>query len=975
MTLYNAVDFQVSVPVAAQTAARKIKTFYKIAKSLLVSDASAFVPCWGTPQGKKAPCSGADKWQQGEIGIDALEDFPTMEMLALVLGNKFLAVDADGASALALLERLAKEHGLTLPAETLQVSSNLGTRHCWFFAIPDSFEGQLEYFKIDTGDAEQLEFRTGLQYQIVAGIHPKTKQPYLTNSKPIFNLDTPWLTFLTKQGKKPQALANVPTSKPAISKPPINTPVNRPTNQGEYVFPPTLYAFVSQETKSFLRQGAIAGGRNVASFNAACDLLGTAAKLDSLGIKYVGDPEKLYLATYDKLDTRDFTIEEFEKTWESAYGKDRTCAKDDEILLSIAGLWEEEVSGFESGIMIEEIDVEEFEDKIEQKLKFASPTFENRSAMIAACKLANPNMTVEEVVWHTQAIYLQLGNKGFGGQSNSIWAGIYKELTAIDPTEQDKAGLATVIKHLKVKRDCKLDVDYFVNKSRCHKKTVIEHIVENARLNKVNESHSLISLLVTLTSLMPKNLKFSWNGVATSFRPNIFCLLVAPPSYGKDEIFGAITKPLHSLSIKANNDYLDAVDHAKRLMGDWNDIPKNERKEMLNQYARQQGKFTDEMSTSELRALYFEMNGVEEEPKKSHPFILNQPSLQNIAKVSGEHTRNGLLLNPSEIADFFSNANRINGDKNGADGLIALWNGANTNSELKSKDLQQKADYYQLCVLSGIQPGRFGEYIKKEDPSGIASRFIYLNMTEPVFKPTISYDDALASVADFDLESMYLDFQNTLNNQVPVIEELVGQFKVERINDVIVRFRTASQAIATLDGYRTHCNNKAMTLENSNPAAFQWYRRLAENVVKFAFVLHALRFYYGLEKDIKYISDEAMTQAVMIGHFLEAQYEDISDVILQNKTQLTDDDILIYEKMLTACQKVAAKKNQESVKTSDIANEAILRSKEFLALYCKHDKDAKYMKKAEIMTCWKSMTKLGLGVLDAATGAFTPAKI
>jgi Protein of unknown function (DUF3987)/Bifunctional DNA primase/polymerase, N-terminal len=944
---------------SASVEAKNVKEFLKVAKNF--PGDTGLVPCWGNPEGKKVPCKGSDGWQNSSITKHDLSDYPNMEMLGLVLGKKYLSIDADGVTALEKLSEILGELGLELP-ETLEVSSNLGVRHCWFFEIPESFQGNLDFFQIETKKAtetesnEQLEFRTGKQYQIIAGIHPLTKSAYLSNQNfSIAELPSSWIEFIQTKGDSEKIKLSLKSSAKKSS--------SNSKKQEVEILPASLYAFLSRETKAFLRYGICEGSRNVASFKAACDLLGTAAKLEELEIPFEGSPERMFFEVFSKIPqgTSEFSIEEFQTCWNSANNQDRDCVKDEEILKSIAGLWEDE---YQPGVSYEVI-----EDRISRKLG-ENPEKIKKESLVANFKKNFPSPTSAEVQIEAQIIYRELGYKGFGSLENDlVFNSLVKELTAEEISEEEKKALKDSIKSIQENKKKKINIQYVRDSVKTKEKNALGFILDNAESNNINIDYTLISFYTTISSLLPKHLKFMWNGTGR-VRPNIFTLIVAPPTYGKDEIFRPITSALHDLSIDANNKFIADKKLHKRIEKDWNEIPRGERKEIVASYANSKGLFPDEMQPSEIKALFFEMNNCPFEVTKNHPYLINQSSLQYISKESGEHKNNGLLINPSEIADFLSNLNRVNKDKQGADAMIQIWNGANTNAEVKTEELQQEADYFQCSLLSGIQNKRFRDYIKADDPSGIASRFLYLNLTEATFQPTRAYEEAIEKVSEFDLKEFYLDFQTKLNAQIPVIEEVFGSSFVEKKQDYLVSFEKHSKALEILDIYRIYCENKSKELEASSDAAFQWYRRLAENTVKFALTIQCLRWYYGLEKSIKYISEESITQAVMLGQFLESQYTEITEVVTGNKSSMDDESLFIYERMLSVTIKYADKNAKDFVCARDLVGDAILKRKDFMEKYC--NKKAKQMNKPEIHTVWQEMHDLGLGTFDKVAGSFKP---
>jgi hypothetical protein len=944
----------------ASVEAKSVKEFLRIAKNF--PGDTGLVPCWGNPEGKKVPCKGSDGWQNSSITKHDLSDFPNMEMLGLVLGKKYLSIDADGVTALEKLSEILGEFGLELP-ETLEVSSNLGVRHCWFFEIPENFQGDLEYFQIETKKAteteanEQLEFRTGKQYQIIAGIHPLTKSAYLSNQNfTIAESPQPWLDFVKNKGEISKlSLQSSKTSKSSA----------KASQQEVEILPASLYAFVSKETKAFLRYGICEGSRNISSFKAACDLLGTAAKLEELEIPFEGNPERLFFEVFSKIPQGDseFSIEEFQTCWNSANNQDRDCVKDDEILLSIAGIWEDE---YQPGVSYEVI-----EDRVSKKLG-ENPQKIKKESLIVNFKANFPSPTSAEVQIEAQIIYRELGYKGFGSLENDlVFNSLIKELTEEKISDEDKKQILQYVQDIKEKKQHRIDFEPVRNKYKnVGKQSIVEFALNHARKSGVPDEFAMISMLTTLSSLLPKDFIYSWNE-DVNLRPNIFTVLVAPAAFGKDKIFGTFTRPLQLLATKAINEYDDIKKLSKEVLSEWNSLGKKERDEVLAQYANLKGLFLDELSNMEKKALFFEMNNAVIDPKKAHPYLINQASMQSVNKQSGEFTEFGLLLNPSELKGFIDNTNTVNKNKSGLDVLLPVWNGDPTLSTTKTEELTTRADWYQCSLLSGIQNKRFESLFDLNDPSGIGSRFLYLTIDTPIRTKIRTRQQALRDKGDFDLLEFYLDFQKKMSSLIPEIEEFQRNQTVIKKGKFIIETEENSKAQELFTLYYDHCMEKALNMLPVNEAIYAWYARLAENMAKFALVIHLLRWYYGLEEKANIISEDAWLETIQLGQFFESQYEMLIGTLGESgKASIDDESLFMYERMLNVCCKYASKHSRDFVYGKDLVGDAILRRNDFLTKYC--TKKAKQLNKPEIHTVWQEMHDLGLGTFDKVSGSFKP---
>jgi hypothetical protein len=173
--------------VASVDASQPIKDQLKVIAQTFPG--SSFVPCVHNSKGQKPPCKDAKEWAKGWIKIDNLDNFD-FKCLGLLLGTEYLAIDCDGKSSINLLNGLLQTYG-ELP-DTLKLSSNPGIRECYIFKI----NRPLSPKSLPTGIKEQLEFRTGQQYQIVGGLHP-SGNVYLTNKQEILDLPEAWYDYLS----------------------------------------------------------------------------------------------------------------------------------------------------------------------------------------------------------------------------------------------------------------------------------------------------------------------------------------------------------------------------------------------------------------------------------------------------------------------------------------------------------------------------------------------------------------------------------------------------------------------------------------------------------------------------------------------------------------------------------------------------------------------------------------------------------
>jgi|GEM_PF-1562017 len=107
--------------------------------------------------------------------------------IAIVLGVMYMAIDVDGLIASKFAAYLfGSQNTLTeLLPKTLKVTSGKEGRQGAIYKVPPNLIGKIKSQKIDLGNENYLELRTGAQYQILTGEHPETRgYRFLPNSAP-----------------------------------------------------------------------------------------------------------------------------------------------------------------------------------------------------------------------------------------------------------------------------------------------------------------------------------------------------------------------------------------------------------------------------------------------------------------------------------------------------------------------------------------------------------------------------------------------------------------------------------------------------------------------------------------------------------------------------------------------------------------------------------------------------------------------
>lgn len=879
---------------------------------------AGLVPCRGIDDRKVPLCKA---WQKAGLSLEDIEEFKKLEMLGVVLGDELLVIDCDGISAVKAFDSLVNQ-GVISPSDldTFTVSSREG-RKGFFFIIPEEFQGKLKFFKVSTAEKEQIEFRTGRQYQIFAGKHPETGKPYLSNEKSVKIASDKLLKWLLENQSKDTSMVLE-----------VLEVLETRSKKEQYVEVELvpLWRFLSRENRKFFKNPT-EGNRNLGCFALACELLGLEQKLFELGIDYEGTAEDTYKNFYKKIPGKEtFKKSEFEKCWEQATSQERDTVIDDEYLERIAGVFEDE--GIEA---LDALDTED--DNLEDAENTSGTDFDKETE------------TKKKKVNSSKALEKKLSQ------------------SAIEEFQD--------IRNVKL-HDIKLE--------KYLSPELAEAFRQHAKAYDIPLEFLLICFYTSVSGVLPKGLEFNWNGGDKSGNaiPNIFTLLVADPAYGKNRIVDPFTKPLLTEASRINNLYADYQEAINELEKSWKDHKNKEREEIIVQYCDTAGKFYDPtIPLLAKKALFAEAMGIEIEEDIPPVPAQNDATFPSINELAGSQTEQGFLICPSELVEFIRKNDTVSNTKDSTSKLIQIWDGATTLQNYKTKELRQKADTYQVSLLSTIQTARMETIFKKSDPSGVCSRFLYLNLDKPIFSPIgdrgeYRQNGLEIELAD-ELAAFYPIATRELTRMVPLVEDKKGNISRQK---VLIHLRTESdiakkiksKAMEAFQAFIQECRDLGKLNTAKNKAAEQWLFRLAENTARIILSIHCTMFASGLiaEKDFEIVSPKALVLGLLLARVLMAQYQMTHKCIFED-TETFDEDLHLLMEFNSVCKDVCTKKGLKSIKTSNLNGRYILEKASILDAFqtvrSKKDK-LKRLTSEEIKAVFQMLAESKLGTYSESNG-------
>lgn len=214
---------------------------------------------------------------------------------------------------------------LGLPQPTLQVDTGGKSIHSyWVFDHPIPIEQwkQLQTDLLEYSDGDRSIKNPSRVMRLAGSIHTKTGQP---------------AAIISQSGKRyifEELREIVPAAAPAVT--PVPAAIEY---QSSHIGAVPLENCLAVEYRDWLANGVAEGGRNELGAKLTRDLIGTAARLDYLGIRYDGNPRQL-LDDYGSRCNPPLPAREIDTIWKSAQKSNPTACLDDEKLINCVKAWQ-----------------------------------------------------------------------------------------------------------------------------------------------------------------------------------------------------------------------------------------------------------------------------------------------------------------------------------------------------------------------------------------------------------------------------------------------------------------------------------------------------------------------------------------------------------------------------------------------------------------------------------------------------------
>ena len=666
---------------------------------------TSFVPCRNNPTtGQKPPCKEALDWQSGKYTVDTLVNFPQMTCLGLLLKEQYIALDCDGVTAIKKYDELATLYGAT---DTLKLSSDPNTRQGIIYRrktdlqLGKELKPQTHQTLVDFENdrKEQFEIRTGKQYQIIAGLHPK-KGIYLHNNADIADLPEPWYDYIF----------NVCDEFIADS-------TDQTQLWGILERLRVCDDFFGTDYDTWLRIGMIIH-HAIEDSDKGLELFRIWSK------KFPG-----YQSTDD---------EEYTKKWKS-FDKDTNNA------LTVGSLyyWLMERQGTPETVknnpkvetLVKELDKIVHEGTIGMLHKEAD--FYKVQGLSSAVIDVFAETIVKKVTKYPNRILIDY---------------VRNYLSEDSEKNQD---LNQIINDLIEAEKCQLDVSWVLAGTKVGK-ALTDHAINSAAPSE----YFLMSFLSMYSAALPKKYSFNFNDNAYVI-PAIFVLLMGGATSGKSIFTNPFVIPLEKLAVEKNNLFIDAERQYKDKIEDWKQTSKTPggKKELEEYYLQEANKtYNDEnLKLSQMRDFLIP------EPVEQNPGIITDSSFEEMKRLSGRHQKKAIGIAPREIKDLLDTISQISKtNQSSLSKLIAVWDGASTLRHRVGGE-REKASMFQVSLLSTTQTDIFYKYFDtKEDETGAMSRFLIIPITEDITIPSKLPTESKPNILSNEFMDLFKRTENSL---------------------------------------------------------------------------------------------------------------------------------------------------------------------------------------------------------------------
>lgn len=972
---------------------------------------TAFVPCGD----KKNPFE--QRWQDGHCTKEWFqinERFISMKTraLGLLLGvNRYVCIDADGQTTFRLWDEILTKtlgHPNALP-ETLKIARNSWERKALIFALPEGMD-DLPHGLLMSPEGEKLEFRTGDHQQIIAGYHPETGAPYLSNNAQIVALPMPLYEWWSENIKASSEKSKEKNKKEKVQFDDEITQIigfveeNKIKKVEIQELEVYLPLFLSRKNRLAWMNGiddggseiedCIYAGRNRTGFELACELIGLTNWFDenkeelekkyNVKLKISQSSEDLYARFVNKCnppigtDTpgEDITI------WNSAESDYRNTSMDDEIILSRLGFLEEALLPEEKKIesiekIKKELNLPYNESKIIEKKRkeFESIAEENSKAFIIDY-ISKNKITLGDAPLIAQ----QLARDVFGLPASAS----FLEIMLIDALNKKLGIKSGDIEVTQVKNILEISKVIFDSDKFTEGLPLGKEVLSDIRANQLPEEVAAASWVVATSGIMGSNLNFHWNtdGVAT---PRLALMINGDPATNKSRIIKRFINPLDDLQEMSNKNNAAQLKRYEEALDDYRSMKIEDLREHFKQwlvdtlsklrYSDEQIKLLSKRSILELMI---------EQPVLKPRYTIGKATLEGIAKASGDSLDFHSLICPGEMAELMK---KMNSKKpmEASSSLIDIWDGANAEILTAGKQIDYIPSRFRSSILSTIQKDRFHKYFDKSDENGFSSRLLVMNVPYSSIVTGMPTEDVTMFPDKF--KAFVLDFQDwQLKNCYDELLEVQGDGKPDLLVRQPIKIEQTKESFELTREFIQNKANKLGELYHNLDLKEKcsWIRRLPHNMANQAVVIHLMMCYQlskeGKAFDVSKMMPEAIEKSIMLCEEYQRHYEIANGEFTDEENgSVSDNDVNQMCQILTKLSAIASKNGSDSVNIDEIKTHSFISTKVWVLEKYKEIRNKKDEKRSrlsvpEILNMMKDFASKGLGDFNPETRVFTPNK-
>ncbi len=665
-----------------------------------------------------------------------------------------------------------------------------------------------------------------------------------------------------------------------------------------------LYQFLTLDDRALIDAGSANGSRNTSGAKLARNLIGTAARLDYLGIRYSGDPYQLFLDYCHRCRSGDGWQErEWEQLWKSAQKDNPTATLTDDALSNCAQAWPKRQRRQELSMRSRPSP-----DSVAQPCQPPAGKAVNHSAStpVAPSSLHQKALQLEALGLADSVLTAQINKLSSETGANPLEL---RKLVSEIESERDLSDSlkdsSSQFSKLVIFRDQTIDL------SRILPPTLASSLLTKATSSRVDPVRILQTLLPMAATMVGAKARVIVKEGSSDYDHWYEYLIfwtadISPPSSGKSDVQRAIAAPIEYLQRQENERLSQAEAELELVEEQWKALSKEEKKKLFD---------------SEQNPKVFKKNHCK--PRKWLFAQVTQQALER--RLSEQPPQSASCWLKDELSGLYDALDQFTGGKGDArQWLLSAW----SKPLWGSVDRVSLADsfYFQgqvLNITGGIQP-KVAERIFQtaSDPDGLLSRML----------PAVS--------------KLPSDFEVWSETKVDVFHILSSHFKrLASVGELDASFSESAKKLYV--GYWQQLRRGYRFNEVDNPAMAYFLGKQASYVPRYALLLHLMDWAEG-EGELGTITRDQMERAIELSQFYCGQFR-----LLQARSTEGNNDQPLEGLLLEIWQRCQA---NGSINTRQVCNS--FKRKKF---------EGRKIKGAVALEMLKAISNAGMGRLDGKT--------